>query len=44
MVDQQDQVEDRPVMRGLLLMAMLSLVGLGAAAMLMLAAAAVVFR
>lgn len=44
MTDEQIQDEDRPVMRGLLLAAVLTVVGLGALAMLVLAAAAVVYR
>jgi len=44
MTDEQTQEEERPVMRGLLLAAVLIMVGLGALAMLVLAAAAVVHR
>jgi hypothetical protein len=44
MTDEQIHDEERPVMRGLLLAAVLAVVGLGALAMLVLAAAAVVYR
>lgn len=43
-MEEQTHDEDRPVMSGLLLAVVLILVGLGAFVMLVLAAAAVVFR
>lgn len=43
-MDEQDTIEERPVMNRLALAAVLTAVGLAAVAMLVLAAAAVVFR
>ena len=43
-MEERDTTEDRPVANRLALAAVLTLVGLGAVAMLVLAAAAVVFR
>lgn len=43
-MEEQEIVEQKPIMQGLVLTAVLVLVGLCAVAMLVLAAAAVVFR
>jgi hypothetical protein len=43
-MEEQETIEQKPIMRGLVLVSVLVLVGLCAVAMLVLAAAAVVFR